>query len=128
MTGIYTFKPPTLTSEHEILFMQTATCLCEQGITVSGRLLAKETGKGIKLALAFLRVHRDQLPFVTSTKHTNTRQERLAQVAQVYTDLTTQGKRVSIKGLAKAAHVRNDLAAEFMHARKEESYAPAEAR
>ncbi len=118
--GIHMFNPPSLTPEQEALFMQIATRLCEQGIKVSSRILAKEAGKSIHLALAFLRVHRDKLPSVASAKHTDTRQERLAHVAHVYADLVANGKRVSIKCLARAAHVRNDLAAEFMHMRKEE--------
>jgi hypothetical protein len=130
ITGIYqgARHKPTLTPEHEMLFMQVATRLCEQGITVSSRLLAKETGKNVHLAQAFLRVHRHELPLVTSAKHTDTRQERLASVAHVYDELTAQGKPPSIKRLARAAHVRNDLAAEFMYTRKGEQHAPAKAR
>ncbi len=127
ITGIYKGKryKPTLMPEHEALFMQVATRFCEQGIKVSGRLLAKETGKNVHVAQMFLRLHCDKLPLVTSPKHTDTRQERLAYVAQVYAELATQGKSVSIKRLARAAHVRNDLAAEFLHTRKGEHHAAA---
>jgi RNA polymerase sigma factor (sigma-70 family) len=127
ITGIYkgARHKPTLTPEHEMLFMQVATRLCKQGIKVSGRLLAKETGKNIHLAHTFVRLHRHELPLVTSAKHTDTRQERLAYVAQVYDELTAQGKPPSMKRLASAAHVRNELAAEFMHTRKGEHHATA---
>jgi RNA polymerase sigma factor (sigma-70 family) len=110
-----------LTPELEALFMQTATRLCEQGITV---LLARETGKNVHIAQAFVRLHRDEIPLVTSDKATSY-QDRLARVAHAYAELTAQGESVSIHRLAKAAHVRKDLAAEFIHAQKGEHHAAA---
>lgn len=120
VTGVHVFKPPTLMPEHEALLMEMATRLCEQGKRVTCRLLAKETGKSVHLAQVFLRLHRDELPLVASAKHIGTHDERLAHVARVYAELVAQGQQVSIKRLAKAARVRKDLAAEFMHLQKEE--------
>lgn len=125
ITGIYkrsTSKPPTLTLEYEALFRQVATCLCEQGIKVSGRLLAKETGKNVHLAQAFLRLHRHEFPLVTRDK-TSTLQERLEHVGHVYAQLEAQGKEVSTSRLAKIAQVRKQTAREFMRTHKGEHHA-----
>jgi len=119
VTGVHVFQPPTPTPEHEALLMEVALRLCQERKRVTCRLLAKESGKSYHLAQVFLRRHRDELPLVASAKHTGTRAERLAHVARVYADLVGQGQRISIKRLAKAAHVRKDLAAEFMHFHKD---------
>jgi RNA polymerase sigma factor (sigma-70 family) len=118
--GVYkkTNYEQKLTPELVTLLMQTAMSLCEQGIKVSAPRLAKETGKSVHLVRAFLRLHRDQIPLVINPKQTRTREARFAALSQVYAELIAQGTPFSIKQLARAAHVRNDLAAEFMHAQK----------
>jgi RNA polymerase sigma factor (sigma-70 family) len=124
VTGIYqgvykkTNYEQKLTPELVTLLMQAAIGLCEQGIKVSAPQLAKETGKSVHLVRAFLRLYRDQIPLVISPKQTRTREARLAALTQVYAELIAQGTPFSIKQLARAAHVRNDLAAEFMHIQK----------
>jgi RNA polymerase sigma factor (sigma-70 family) len=111
-------KPPALTPEQEAVLMQAAIQMCEQGIRVSSRKLAEATGKNINLVLVFLRAHRHELPLVASAKTNDTRQERLTRLTQAYSEWAAQGKRVSIKKLARAAHVRTDFAAEFLHAQR----------
>jgi hypothetical protein len=113
-------KSPTLTPEQEALFMQTAQRVCAQGKRATGRLLAQETGLSVKVALAFLRLHRNELPLVASAKPPTTDQERLARLAQAYSELSATGKRVAFKQLARAAHVNNGFALKFLQAQKRE--------
>jgi hypothetical protein len=123
--GTHRFKPPTLTPKQEVLFTQAARRLCEQGNKVSGNTLAKETGKSIHLARAFLRQHRDELP---PSALVATHQDRLAHVAQIAAELEAQGEHVTAKRLAQVAQVRHETALEFMRTRKGERDAAAQVR
>jgi RNA polymerase sigma factor (sigma-70 family) len=111
-------KPPVPTPEQEAALMQAAMQMCEQGIRVSSRKLAEATGKNVNLVLAFLRTHRKEIPLAASAKASEAREVRLARLTHVYTEWTAQGKRVSVKKLARAAHVGNEFAAEFLHAQR----------
>lgn len=122
ITGVYTFKPPTLIPEQEAIFMQAATRLCEQGVKVSSRLLAKETGMSLNRALVFLQQHHHKLPLVWRDK-ASTHQERLAHVARVCAEQEASGERITVKGLAKAAHVRNETVMEYLQTRRENQHA-----
>jgi RNA polymerase sigma factor (sigma-70 family) len=118
-------KPPVPTPEQEAILMQAATRMCEQGITVSSRKLAEATGKNVNLVLVFLRAHRHELPLVASAK-TDTREARLARVAQVYAEFVAKGEHgVGIRRLAKAAHIDKRLVAKFLHTQRGTNHATA---
>jgi RNA polymerase sigma factor (sigma-70 family) len=114
--GIYTFTPPTLTPEEEILFMQVATQLTEQQGEVSCRALARATGKSIHRATVFLREHPEHFPR-RSTAH-QSKSTRIARLEAIYDVWKAQGKPIKGKELAKAARVQRQLVTEFLRERR----------
>jgi RNA polymerase sigma factor (sigma-70 family) len=115
-------KPPVLSPAQESAFVQAATRLSEQGMSVTREHLAQETGMGIGRAQVFLRAHRDEL--VVQAKRQKRAPDEQQQHAhherleQAYTQLTAQGPRMNYRLLAKSAQVNKQSAMEFLRARR----------
>ncbi len=125
VTGIYKFKPPTLTPEQESALMHVATRLCE-GITDTRRHLAQATGMSLPCVQMFQCAHRDQFPHVAPIHQ---HQERLEHEAEVHAKLEAQGKRIAAKRPARVPmRVRNEPVLEFLRAHRGESHATEQAR
>ena len=112
-------KTYTLTPEQETSLRHACHDLEAQGVSVTGRSLAKAAKVSVARALLFLRLHSPTSihPLSETPKHVRARQ-REARLTQVYTRLQAQRGRVTSSLLAKEAQVKKQTAVDFLKAQK----------
>ncbi len=118
-------RTPRLSPEREALLMEVYRYLQTQGIPLTARLLAEETGIPQSVAAVFLRQHRGESPIAAQRKEAD-RQARLLRLEEKYAQLEAAGKTPSGRALARMAQVAKPTALEFLRTRRQQRQATSE--
>lgn len=103
-----------LTPEQEAALLHAYTTLQAQGVLVTGRLLAQESGVGVGRALLFLRQQRSETPKEARARH------RHEQLERAWARLNAQGVAITARSLAKEAGVGKRAMLDFLTAKRRE--------
>ncbi len=106
-------RTPKLSQEREALLMQARSRLEVQGMPITARLLAEETGIPKSVASVFLRQQRGE-PTVFAQRKEADRQARLQRLEEAYIQLQAAGKTPSGCALARLAQVAKPTALAFL--------------
>ncbi len=115
-------RTPQLSQEREAILAQAYNRLEAEGMPITARLLAEQTGIPQSVAAAFLRQHRGESPVAAQRKEAD-RQARLLRLEETYTQLEAAGKTPSGRALARLAHVAKPTALEFLRTRQQQQQA-----
>ncbi len=102
--------------------MQASSRLQPQGVPLTARLLAEETGISKSVATVFLRQQRGASPIAAQRKEAD-RQARLLRLEEAYAQLEAAGKAPSGCALARMARVAKPTALEFLRTRQQQQQA-----
>ncbi len=114
------YRTPTLSQERKHILTQAYTRLEAEGMPITARLLAEETGIPQSVASVFLRQQRGEHAASAQRKEAH-RQARLLRLEEAYTQLEAAGKTPSGRALARLAHVAKPTALEFLRTRQQQA-------
>ncbi len=106
-------RTPKLSQEREAILMQVYSRLEVQGMPITTRLLAEETGLPRNVAGVFLRQHHGEHPASAQRKEAR-RQARMLRLEEACAQLEAAGKTPSGCALARAARVAKPAALAFL--------------
>ncbi len=113
-------RTPKLSQEREAILTQAYTRLEVEGMPITARLLAEETGIPQSVASVFLRQQRGEHAASAQRKEAR-KQARLHRLEGAYAQLEAAGKAPSGRALARAARVAKPTALAFVRTRQQQT-------